>query len=128
MPDDTTYSDSGSTFRVLQEVLSSLNPGGVDVLTVLINHPPGAPGHPPHRVPGGPGFGYMIDGEMLFEIEGEAPRVVRAGEAFWGPGGDMIHYRDANNRTDIPCTWSWPDLLVPAIIYYACLKWLFLYL
>lgn len=47
----------------------------------------------------------MIDGEMLFEIEGEAPRVLRAGDAFWGPGGDVIHYQDANNRTDIPCSF-----------------------
>jgi hypothetical protein len=30
----------------------------------------------------------MIDGEMLFELEGEAPRVLRAGDAFWRPGGD----------------------------------------
>ena len=47
----------------------------------------------------------MIDGEMLFELEGEAPRVLRAGDAFWGPGGDVIHYQDANNRTDIPCSF-----------------------
>jgi hypothetical protein len=63
------------------------------------------PGYPPHRLLGGPGFGYMIDGEMLFELEGEAPRVLRAGDAFWGPGGDVIHYQDANNRTDIPCSF-----------------------
>jgi hypothetical protein len=24
---------------------------------------------------------------MLFELEGEAPRVITAGEAFWEPGG-----------------------------------------
>ena len=39
---------------------------------------------------------------MLFELEGEAPRVITAGEAFWEPGGDVIHYSDANNRSDIP--------------------------
>jgi hypothetical protein len=38
---------------------------------------------------------------MLFELEGEAPRVIKAGEAFWEPGGDVIHYSDANNRTDV---------------------------
>ena len=38
---------------------------------------------------------------MLFELEGEPPRVIRAGEAFWEPGGDVIHYSDANNRDDI---------------------------
>lgn len=37
---------------------------------------------------------------MLFELEGEAPRVIKAGEAFWEPGGDVIHYSDGNNRDD----------------------------
>ena len=32
--------------------------------------------------------------------EGEPERVIRAGEAFWEPGGDVIHYQDGNNRTD----------------------------
>ena len=71
-------------------------------MTVLINHPPGAPGYPPYRHPGGPAFGYVSDGEMLFELEGEAPRVLCAGDAVWEPGGDVIHYQDGNNRTDIP--------------------------
>ena len=39
---------------------------------------------------------------MLFDLEGEAPRVIKAGEAFWEPGGDVIHYSDANNRDDMP--------------------------
>jgi len=43
----------------------------------------------------------VLEGEMLFELEGEAPRVIKAGEAFWEPGGDVIHYSDANNRSDI---------------------------
>ena len=37
---------------------------------------------------------------MLFELEGEPERVVRAGETFWEPGGDVIHYQDGNNLTD----------------------------
>lgn len=40
---------------------------------------------------------------MLFELEGEPERVIRAGEGFWEPGGDVIHYQDGNNRKD---TWS----------------------
>jgi hypothetical protein len=55
----------------------------------------------------------MIDGEMLFELEGGAPSVLRAGDAFWGPGGDVIHYRDANNRTDIPCSFVLTMFYVP---------------
>lgn len=44
---------------------------------------------------------------MLFELEGEPERVIKAGETFWEPGGDVIHYRDGNNRTD-----SWSRFLV----------------
>jgi quercetin dioxygenase-like cupin family protein len=113
MLQDTTDSESKSTMKVLQEVLSPVIPENAHVITVLINHPPGAAGYPPHRLPGGPGFGYMIDGEMLFELEGEAPRVLRAGDAFWGAGGDLIHYQDANNRTDIPCSFVLTMLCVP---------------
>jgi quercetin dioxygenase-like cupin family protein len=42
----------------------------------------------------------MLEGEMLFELEGEPERVIRAGEAFWEPGGDVIHYLNGNNRKD----------------------------
>jgi quercetin dioxygenase-like cupin family protein len=99
--------------EVLQEVQLPVTPDDAFVMTVVINHQPGAPGYPPHRLPGGPGFGYMIAGEMLFELEGEAPRVLRAGDAFWGPGGDVIHYQDANNRTDIPCSFVLTLLCAP---------------
>jgi quercetin dioxygenase-like cupin family protein len=102
---DPAETEWASITTVVQEVRSPLIPEGAHVMTVLISHPPGAPGYPPHRLPGGPGFGYMIDGEMLFELEGEAPRVLRAGDAFWGAGGDAIHYQDANNREDIPCSF-----------------------
>jgi quercetin dioxygenase-like cupin family protein len=113
MSQHTTDSESKSTITVLQEVQRPLLPDDARVMTVLINHPPGAPGYPPHRLPGGPGFGYMIEGELLFELEGEAPRVVGAGDAFWGPGGDVIHYRDANNRPDIPCRFVLTLFCVP---------------
>jgi quercetin dioxygenase-like cupin family protein len=42
----------------------------------------------------------MLEGEMLFELEGEPERVIKAGETFWEPGGDVIHYQDGNSRTD----------------------------
>ena len=71
-------------------------PAGSHVMTATIELPPGDPGSPPHRH-SGPVFGYMLEGEMLFELEGEAPRVIKAGEAFWEPGGDVIHYQAANH-------------------------------
>jgi quercetin dioxygenase-like cupin family protein len=55
----------------------------------------------------------MLEGEMLFELEGQPPRVVRAGEAFWEPGGDVIHYSDANNRDDMRCRFTVTMLCVP---------------
>jgi quercetin dioxygenase-like cupin family protein len=75
-------------------------PLGADVMIVRLDLPPGDPGSPPHRH-SGPVFGYMLEGEMIFELEGEPERVIRAGETFWEPGGDVIHYQAANN-TDRP--------------------------
>lgn len=43
---------------------------------------------------------------MVFELEGEPVRIVRAGEAFWEPGGDVIHYQNGNNRDDIPVRFT----------------------
>jgi quercetin dioxygenase-like cupin family protein len=87
---------------VVQSVTPPHIPPGAHAMTVIIEWGPGDPGAPPHRHPGGPCFGYVLEGEMLFELEGEAPRVITAGEAFWEPGGDLIHYSDANNRDDAP--------------------------
>jgi hypothetical protein len=61
--------------------------------------PPADPGLAPHRH-SGPVFGYMLEGEMLFELEGEAPYPIKAGEAFWEPGGDVIHYTVSNLLAD----------------------------
>ena len=48
-----------------------------------------------------------------FELEGQPPRVIRAGEAFWEPGGDVIHYSDGNNRDDVECRFTVTMLCVP---------------
>jgi quercetin dioxygenase-like cupin family protein len=90
-----------SALTVVQEVRPPFIPDGAEVMTAVIEYPPGSAGAPPHRHPGGPAFGYVLEGEMLFELEGEPPRVIREGEAFWEPGGDVIHYSDGNNRDDI---------------------------
>jgi quercetin dioxygenase-like cupin family protein len=68
---------------------------GSSALIRLVELPPGDPGIAPHRH-SGPVFGYMLEGEMLFELEGEAPYPIKAGEAFWEPGGDVIHYTASN--------------------------------
>ena len=68
------------------------------VATVTI--PPGDPGTGPHRH-SGPVFGFVLEGEILFELEGGEPYAIKAGEAFWDPGFDVVHYQAANLRTDV---------------------------
>lgn len=113
MHDMTTSDGTTSPLTVIQSVTPPFIPQNADVMTVIIEWPAGSLGAPPHRHPGGPAFGYVLEGEMLFELEGEAPRVVKAGEAFWEPGGDVIHYSDANNRTDGPPRFVVNMLCVP---------------
>jgi quercetin dioxygenase-like cupin family protein len=100
MSQENSLDDLNTALTVLQSVTPPDMPANAEVTTVTLEWPPGSAGAPPHRHPGGPAFGYVLEGEMLFELEGEAPRVIKAGEVFWEPGGDLIHYSDANNRTD----------------------------
>ena len=91
----TTTRSSNTVLTMLLAQRPPFVPEGAEAMTVLIELPPGDPGAAPHRH-SGPVFGYMLEGEMIFELEGEPERVIRAGEAFWEPGGDAIHYQAAN--------------------------------
>jgi len=104
-----------AAMTVIQSVTPPHIPDGADAMTAIIEWCPGDSGAPPHRHPGGPCFGYVLEGEMLFELEGEAPRVIYAGEAFWEPGGDVIHYSDGNNRDDIPLRFLVTMLCQPGV-------------
>ena len=102
-----------TALTVVQEVRPPFIPEGAEAMTVVISYPPGSAGAPPHRHPSGPAFGYMLEGEMLFELEGQPPRVIYPGEAFWEPGGDVIHYSDGNNSDDMRCRFTVTMLCVP---------------
>ena len=97
---------------VVQDVHPPFIPAGAHAMTIVIEHPPGDPGTAPHRH-SGPAFGYVLEGEMVFELEGEPARVVKAGEAFWEPGGDVIHYQNGNNRDDVPMRFVVTMLCAP---------------
>ncbi|MFD3453934.1 cupin domain-containing protein [Streptomyces sp. NPDC058691] len=88
-----------TAITMLQDVTPPHIPEGASGMTILVEWPPGDPGTPPHRHTG-PAFGYVVEGAVRFELEGEPERVVRAGETFWEPGGDVIHYQDGNALTD----------------------------
>lgn len=98
--------------KVLQEVRPPFLPKGASGMTVLVEWPPGHPGAAPHRH-SGPAFGYVMSGTIRFELEGEPERLVSAGETFWEPGGDVIHYQDGNALTDAPSTFVVTMLCAP---------------
>ena len=101
-----------SAITVVQEAEPPFIPAGAHAMTIVVEFPPGDRGNSPHRH-SGPAFGYVLNGEMVFELEGVPARVVRAGEAFWEPGGDVIHYQDGNNRDDIPVRFTVTMLCEP---------------
>ncbi|MFY9805824.1 MAG: cupin domain-containing protein [Pseudonocardiaceae bacterium] len=99
--DDPSTATNSRLTTLLHQVPPNI-PDGAEVMTATVEVPPGDPGTPPHRH-SGPVFGYVLEGEIVFELEGEPERIIRGGEAFWEPGGDVIHYQAANNLADV---WS----------------------
>ena len=95
----SSHTRPSSALTVLLAQQPPFIPASAEVMTAIVELSPGDPGTPPHRH-SGPVFGYLLEGEMTFELEGEPERVVRAGEAFWEPGGDVIHYQAANHLRD----------------------------
>lgn len=96
--------DDAPVYTVLDHITVPFELGRPNVMTVTIELEPGSVGSGPHRH-SGPVFGYLIEGELIFELEGEPERVIKAGEAFWEPGGDMVHWQAANNLTSHPTTF-----------------------
>ena len=82
-----------NALTVLQEVRPPFIPEGAEVKTVVADLPPGSAGFPPHRH-SGPSFYYMLEGELQFELEGEPPRVIRAGK------------RSGNRNDQASAVWS----------------------
>ena len=91
--------DSAPVYEMLGHAAVPFDLGRPDVMTMTIELEPGSAGSGPHRH-SGPVFGYLIEGELIFELEGESERVISAGEAFWEPGGDLVHWQAGNNLTD----------------------------
>jgi quercetin dioxygenase-like cupin family protein len=88
-----------TSLTVLDHAQPPAFPRGAEAMTVLVEIPPGSAGTPPHRH-SGPVFGYLLEGALVFELEGDPPRVVGPGETFWEPGGDRVHWQAANALTD----------------------------
>ncbi|HTK09856.1 MAG TPA: NAD(P)H-binding protein [Ktedonobacteraceae bacterium] len=73
-----------TTTILMEQLIQAHHPAQVTVHTVALD--PGAQGAPPHRHPG-PVFGYVVEGDVLFEMRGHAPRLYKQGEVFYEPDG-----------------------------------------
>lgn len=100
---DTTNTSSTPGGDPILDVLATVEDApireGLVVSTLRVTLPPASQGTPPHRH-AGPVFGYVVRGAVTFEVEGKGVRTLREGDAFWEPGGDVIHYQDANALDD----------------------------
>ena len=88
-----------NTFDALLHETPRIAPNSAAMIAT-VTVPAGDQGSGPHRH-SGPVFGYVLEGGILFELEGERPYPIKAGEAFWEPGFEVVHYQAANLRTDI---------------------------
>jgi quercetin dioxygenase-like cupin family protein len=73
---------------------------GMDAAFALLTVQPGPPQSRPHMHSGFV-LGYVIEGDYLFAINGETPRVVHAGEIFYEPQG-ATHTTSASAKPDQP--------------------------
>jgi quercetin dioxygenase-like cupin family protein len=84
------------TIQLLTQPLPDLP--GREVRVTLLERGPGA-SSPPHRHPGHHVFGYVIEGTYAFAINGEQPRLLKAGDMFYEPPG-ALHSTSRNPSKD----------------------------
>jgi quercetin dioxygenase-like cupin family protein len=84
------------TTQLLTQPLPDLP--GREVRVTLLERGPGA-SSPPHRHPGHHVFGYVIEGTYEFAINGEQPRLLKAGDMFYERPG-ALHTTSRNPSQD----------------------------
>ena len=72
---------------------------GMEAILVEVTSQPGGSSKA-HRHPGFV-VGYVLDGEMSFAINGEAPQVVKTGGTFFEPIG-ALHTKGSSAKSDAP--------------------------
>jgi hypothetical protein len=96
-----------SAVTVVQEAQPPFIPAGAHAMTIVIEFPPAIRAPLRTGTTGRPSATCWPE-RWVFELEGEPARAVRAGEAFWELGGDVIHYQAGNNRDDMPVRFTAP--------------------
>jgi quercetin dioxygenase-like cupin family protein len=87
---------AGGVQQILAQPLADLP--GREVRISLLDRGPGS-SSPPHRHPGHHTFGYVMEGTYEFAIDGQPPRLLKAGDTFYEPPG-AAHSTSRNASTD----------------------------
>lgn len=89
----------GSLMTIMLEQVAKVAADQPLVTMLTIELEPGSAGSPRHLHPG-PVFGYVLEGDLLFQCEGTRQMVYREGDVFWEPGIDRPHLLAANPNPD----------------------------
>src|SRR2546423_12466388 len=92
---------SGTGERVT-EVLDFPSRDGLSVQAVRVDYEPGGFTSGTHRHPAG-AYVYVIEGSVMFGVDGREPVVLEAGEAFYEPPG-ALHSVSRNASRDLPAS------------------------
>jgi quercetin dioxygenase-like cupin family protein len=87
---------AGGVQQIFSQPLADLP--GREVRMTLLDRAPGS-SSPAHRHPGHHTFGYVIEGTYEFAINGQQPRMLKAGDTFYEPPG-AIHSTSRNPSAD----------------------------
>lgn len=89
----------GSTMTIMLEQVAKIATDNPLVTMLTIELDPGSAGAKAHLHPG-PVFGYVLEGELLFQCQGTKKTVYQEGDVFWEPGIDLPHLLAANPNPD----------------------------
>ena len=87
---------TGGNTALMTQPLSDI-PGREVRITLLEREPLAA--SPAHRHPGHHTFGYVVEGDYAFGVNGQPPRILHAGEVFYEPPG-AVHSTSRNASPD----------------------------
>ncbi|MDQ6816734.1 MAG: cupin domain-containing protein [Actinomycetota bacterium] len=89
----------GSLMTIMLEQVTKVAVDEPLVTMLTIELEPGSAGSPRHLHPG-PVFGYVLEGELLFQCQGTQKAIYQEGDVFWEPGIDLPHLLAANPNPD----------------------------
>jgi quercetin dioxygenase-like cupin family protein len=95
----TTQSDPPSKKITVLMTQPLSEPAGKEVRVMTVEYPPGARSAP-HRHPGAI-FAYVLDGEVLCQVEGQPLKTYRAGEV-WYEYPQQLHQVSGNASATVP--------------------------